>query len=188
MSSWKGLAKNHQLELCFFVKLFHVQKRDVAKKKRESEQNDIYPVHQLYIVYIHPSKKNPTHFVHHFCCCLGRGFPRRPPWRPLLRWIAWLPPAAPWRRGSAPPWRGPRRPSKRPTPKSVIPPWGCFRRGEVKGWKTPTKTSRKLVGNDGTVKCFLSFEFCILTMRNCLVGGNLKCSTGVIVLIRQRWR
>lgn len=49
------------------------------KKKRESEQNDIYPVHQLYIVYIHPSKKNPTHFVHHFCCCLGRGVPTPSP-------------------------------------------------------------------------------------------------------------
>ena len=132
----RGWQKTTSWSCVFLWNFFHVQKRDVAKKQRErSEQNDIYPVHQLYIVYIHLSKKNPTHFVHHFCCCLGRGFPRRPPWRPLLRWIAWLPPAAPWRRGNAPPWRGPRRPSKRPTPKSGPPPWGCFRRGEVKGWR-----------------------------------------------------
>ena len=82
------------------------------------------------------------------CPCRENGFI---PWRLFPRWIAWWPPAAPWRRGNAPPWRGPRRPSKRRTPKSVPRPWGCFRRMGNSGPPTKKTLRAKLVGNDGGV-------------------------------------
>ena len=75
----KGVDKKPPAGVVFFVP-FSMSKKGMLQKKtkRESEQNDIYPVHQLYIVYIHLSKKNPTHCFTIFLF-LGKGVPTPSP-------------------------------------------------------------------------------------------------------------